>query len=157
MIYAPENVGCFVLTRYSFEKASIDFRIYNLRGEALCSWKRKRNEFYDDQPLVLDDTLEGIRHHFDIDPYIEIDPYFGGYVINDNTGNVRIVSFTGDRLLHKKRSQLDKVSGWGIYEIVPLNEKKRTSILVNFLGTQIKTRYDLGKYSSRNYYTYIKR
>ena len=157
LIYPPENIGCFVLTRYKHKKATIDFRIYNLRGEALCSWKRKKTELLTDRHLFINDTLGGFHHHFDIDPDLDVDPYFGAYVYEDTTHCIQIISFDGDTLFSKKQSQLKDISGWGVYEVISLDKKVTTSTLINFMGKQIQTQNIPHKYSTKNYYMYIKR
>jgi len=157
LIYPPENIGCFVLTRYNHNKATIDFRIYNLRGEALCTWKRKKTDLLTNRRLFVNDTLGGVYHNFDIDPDLDIDPYFGGYVYEDTTHNIQIISFDGDTLFFKEHSRLNNISSWGVYEVISLDEKSSTSTLINFIGKQIQTQHKPHKYSSKNYYKYIKR
>ncbi|MFT5580936.1 MAG: hypothetical protein ACI9G9_000175 [Psychromonas sp.] len=125
-----KNVGCFILNRINKKTHSTAFRIYDLLGKPLCSWKTK-------------------------DINWQIDPYFGGY-ITSTYDNVEILSFTGENLFSKNNCRLIPVnssSQKGIYEIIDNVEYE--FLLLNFLGKQVKCK-QRNKRNLHNYKIKIK-
>lgn|GEM_PF-2992145 len=119
-------IGCFVLVRGFEGEPSVEFRIYDLKGKALTSWKKRL-------------TKSGNLY------YQSIDPYLGGYFQNFPDDNVvEFYDFDGQQLFRMDscafRHQLYFPS-MGLYRFFDL--RKRRSFLLNFELDTVEVPFNL--------------